>query len=122
MSPRPDAGERGASIRAFIVTVPVDDVDLASDRLWQLGVRAIEECAGRGGAVDLRTSVGRDDAAIARAVGALDPSWSWRTEDVSTVAAETWRQYAGPNWIGDHLVIVPEWLEIDVDERCDSCA
>jgi ribosomal protein L11 methyltransferase len=32
------------------------------------------------------------------------------------VAAETWRQYAGPNWIADHLVIVPEWLEIDLDE------
>ena len=67
-----------------------------------------------GGAVELRTSVGRDDDAVARAVATLDPSWSWRTEDVSTVAAETWRDFAAPNWIADDLVIVPAWLELDV--------
>ena len=106
----------GPSVRAFIVTVPSDDVDVASDRLWQLGVRAIEERPSSGGAVELRTSVGRDDAAIARAVDVLEPSWTWRTEEVSTESAETWRDYATPNWISDDLVIVPEWLEVDVDE------
>jgi ribosomal protein L11 methyltransferase len=111
-----DTGGSDSSIRAFIVTVPTDDVDLASDRLWQLGVRAIEERAGSGGAVDLRTSVGRDEAAIVRAVGMLDPRWSWRTEDVSTAAAETWREYAAPNWITDDLVIVPEWLDLELDD------
>ena len=59
--------------------------DLAADRLWTLGVRGIEErdCGdagngtGRSGraVVELRTSVGEDDAAIARAVSALDPGW-----------------------------------------------
>jgi ribosomal protein L11 methyltransferase len=111
---RADDTER--SVRAFVVTVPNDDVDVASDRLWQLGVRAIEERPGSGGVVELRTSVGRDDAAIARAVDTLDANWSWRTEDVSTESAETWRDYATPNWIDDDLVIVPEWLDVDVDE------
>jgi ribosomal protein L11 methyltransferase len=104
------------SIRAFVVVVPSGDVDLASDRLWQLGVRAIEERPVGGGAVELRTSVGRDDASIARAVRALEPTWSWRTEEVSTVSAQTWRASARPNWITNDLVIVPEWLRLDVDE------
>jgi ribosomal protein L11 methyltransferase len=103
-------------IRAFIVTVPSDDVDVASDRLWQLGVRAIEERPGSGGAVELRTSVGRDDVSVARAAATLDPKWSWRTEQVSTVSAETWREFARPNWITDDLVIVPAWLDLEVDE------
>ena len=104
-------------IRAFILTVPTQDVDLASDRLWQLGVRAIEERAAGGGAVELRTSVGQDDDAVARATAALEPSWTWRTESVSTVAAETWREFAVPNWVTDDLVIVPAWLTIDVAEH-----
>lgn len=104
------------SIRAFVVTVPSDDVDVASDRLWQLGVRAIEERPGRGGGVELRTSVGRDDVSISRAAGTLDPGWAWRTEDVSTASAQTWREHARPSWITGDLVIVPEWLQLDVDE------
>ncbi len=107
-------GER--SIRAFVVTVPLEDLDVASDRLWQLGVRAIEERPAGGGAVDLRTSVGRDDASVARAAAALEPGWAWRTEEVSTVSAETWRDFAGPNWITEDLVIVPEWLDLEVGE------
>ncbi len=106
-------------IRAFIVTVPSDDVDVASDRLWQLGVRAIEERAGSGGAVELRTSVGQDDEAVARAVDTLDARWTWRTEDVSTVAAETWRDHAEPSWINDDLVIVPEWLDVQMERAVD---
>ena len=116
MNPQPGADDDGPSIRAFIVTVPSDDVDVASDRLWQLGVRAIEERPGSGGAVELRTSVGREDVTVARAAATLEPTWSWRTEEVSTVSAETWRDFAGPNWITDTLVIVPAWLDLDVDE------
>jgi ribosomal protein L11 methyltransferase len=110
----PDAGAGGTSIRAFIVTVPGDEVDVASDRLWQLGVRAIEERPQHGGGVELRTSVGQDDTAIARAAATLEGSWTWRTEDVSTVSAETWRDYAQSSPITDDLVIVPAWLDVDV--------
>ena len=102
------------SIRAFIVTVPREAADVASDRLWQLGVRAVEERDLAGGVVELRTSVGRDDDAVARAAAILDPNWSWRTEDVSTAAAQTWRDFAVPNWVADDLVIVPAWLDLDV--------
>jgi ribosomal protein L11 methyltransferase len=105
-----------ASVRAFIVTVPLDDVDRASDALWQLGVRAVEERSAPGGAVELRTSVGQDDDSIARAAATLDPAWAWRTEAVSTVSAETWREFARPNWIADDLVVVPAWVDLEVDE------
>lgn len=106
-----------ASIRAFVVTVEADDVDLASDRLWQLGVRAVEERvpADGGAGVELWTSVGQDDEAIARAVARLEAGWTWRVVDVPTTFSETWRQHVEPTRVDDDLVIVPEWMAIDVD-------
>lgn len=103
------------SIRAFVVTVDTDNVDLASDRLWQLGVRAVEERApADGGAgTELWTSVGQDDEAIARAAAGLDPEWAWRVVEVPTAFAETWREHVEPSWPSDDLVIVPAWMEID---------
>ncbi len=105
-----------ASIRTFVVTVGNDDVDLASDRLWQLGVRAVEERvpADGGAGTELWTSVGQDDDAIARAVDRLEPDWTWRVVDVPTTYSETWREYAQPIRLDDDLVIVPEWIAIEV--------
>ncbi len=107
-----------ASIRTFVVTVDTDQVDLASDRLWQLGVRAVEERspADGGAGIELWTSVGQDDAAIARAAAALEPGWTWRVVDVPTAFSETWREHVEPSWLTDDLVIVPEWIDIDVDD------
>ena len=107
-----------ASIRTFVVTVDTDQVDLASDRLWQLGVRAVEERspADGGAGTELWTSVGQDDAAIARAAAALEPGWTWRVVDVPTAFSETWREHVEPSWLADDLVIVPEWIDIDVGD------
>ena len=105
-----------ASIRAFVVTVETDHVDLASDRLWQLGVRAVEERspADGGAGIELWTSVGQDDDAIARAAARLEPDWAWRVVDVPTTFSETWRAHVEPSRLADDLVIVPEWIKIDV--------
>lgn len=96
---------------AFVVTVPIDDIDLASDALWQLGVRAIEErpTAAESGTVDLWTAVGEDPDAIARARRQLAGRWRCRVVDVDDVVAETWREFAGPMWVDDGLVLVPAW-------------
>ena len=49
-------------MRAFVVVVPAAEAELASDVLWQLGVRAIEE---RGAdPVELWTAVGDDDESV----------------------------------------------------------
>lgn len=94
---------------AFVVSVPVDDLDVASELMWRLGVRGIEE---RGGPseIELWTVVGDDPVAIQRAGDLLD-RWSWRTEDVDESSADTWRDHAGPMWVDDHVVLVPAWQQ-----------
>lgn len=96
---------------AFVVSVPAADLELASELLWQLGVRAIEE---RGGPdpVELWTAVGEDPAAISRA-GALLGRWHWRTVEVEETSADTWREYARPMWVDERLVLIPAWQEHD---------
>jgi hypothetical protein len=98
------------SIRTFVVTVGTDDVDLASDRLWQLGVRAVEERvpADGGAGTELWTSVGQDDEAIARAVDRLEADWMWRVVDAPTTYSETWREHVQPRtWQGSSAPMGP---------------
>mgnify|MGYP000343775447 CR=1 FL=1 len=65
-------------MRAFVVTVPIGEVDIASDRLWQLGVRAIEERVDVEDAdhVELWTAVGDEPSAVERAISTVGERWS----------------------------------------------
>ena len=98
-------------MRAFVVTVSIDEVDLASDVLWQLGVRAIEERAGDDGLVELWTAVGDDAEAAERATTSLGERWPSRIVEVADDAADTWREFAGPMWVDEGLVVVPAWQQ-----------
>ena len=99
-------------MRAFVVTVPVTDVDIASDALWQLGVRAIEERVGAADdVVELWTAVGDDDPAIERAGRALGERWPWTVIDVIEATADTWREFAQPMWVDESVVVVPAWQD-----------
>lgn len=99
-------------MRGFVVSVPVADLDVASDVLWQLGVRAIEERhSSAADVVELWTAVGDHDDAIARADAALGARWQWRLVEISEAAADTWREFARPMWVDDALVVVPAWQE-----------
>jgi ribosomal protein L11 methyltransferase len=102
-------------MRAFVVIAEGGDVDVASDVLWGLGVRAIEERSGEGRTqVELWTSVGDEDEAIERAVAALRGRWSHRVvdlDDVDSRAAQRWREFASPMRVDDQLVVVPAWQE-----------
>ena len=102
-------------MRAFVVTAEGSDVEAASDVLWGLGVRAIEERAGAGGErVELWTSVGDEHQAIERAVAALRGRWDHRVvdvDDVDAAASQRWRDFASPMWVDDQLVVVPAWQE-----------
>jgi ribosomal protein L11 methyltransferase len=98
-------------VRAFVVSIPNDDreeVDLASDQLWQLGVRAIEERSVVQG-IELWTAVGDGEGAIDRAVASLADRWLWRVVDVNVEPVETWREFAKPMWATPDLVVVPAW-------------
>lgn len=103
-------------MRAFVVTVPADEVELASDVLWQLGVRAIEERSGDDGHVELWTAVGEEADAAGRATAALGERWSTRLVDIVDGSAETWREFAGPIWIDGGLVVVPAWQHHEFDD------
>ena len=109
-------------MRAFVVVVDADDAELASDVLWQLGVRAVEErphvvaptdgeLAGHPPHVELWTAVGDEPEAIDRAVSALAGRWPHRVVDVEHEPTETWRDYASPMQVDAGLVIVPAWQD-----------
>ena len=99
-------------LRSFVVVVFELDVDAASDVLWQLGVRAIEERrSAASDEVELWTAVGDEPEAIGRAVTALGDRWPHRVVEVVEVAADTWRDFAAPMWVSDDLVVVPAWLD-----------
>ena len=99
-------------MRAFVVIVSEIDVETASDVLWQLGVRAIEERrVAEPDGVELWTEVGHEPEAIERAVTALGDRWPSRLVEVVDVAADTWRDFAAPMRVSDDLVVVPAWLD-----------
>ena len=100
-------------MRSFVVTSPIDESELAADVLWTLGVRGVEERASSGCAsdVELWTSVGDNEAAVARAASALLEGWAWRIETVDAEPAETWREHARTVAIGDSVMIIPAWLD-----------
>lgn len=103
-------------MRAFVVTVPHHDVEVASDLLWGLGVVAVEERdAAVDGVVELWTSLGDefDGTAFGEAASTLAAasSWHWRLEDVDETVADTWRRFARPVIVAPGLEVRPAWLD-----------
>jgi ribosomal protein L11 methyltransferase len=99
---------------ALVVTVPAAHAELASDALWALGVRGVEERAPDGdthGTVELWTHVGEGDDATRRVHEALRDRWPLRWVVVDDAAAETWRDHVRPVTVGDDVVIVPAWRD-----------
>ena len=97
-------------MRAFVMVVPQLDVEAASDVLWQLGVRAIEERIG-GDGLELWTSVGDEPESVERAIVALNGRWQHRLVEVADEPAQTWREHVVPMRVDDDLVIVPAWQD-----------
>jgi ribosomal protein L11 methyltransferase len=96
-------------VLALVVSTTASAVEIASDALWSLGVVAIEE-RSVGAVVELWTSLGDDvESAVAAAAARLS-QWPWRLVEVDEAIADTWRDYAGPTWIDDDLVICPAWV------------
>jgi ribosomal protein L11 methyltransferase len=109
---------------SFVVTVPANEAELASDALWALGVVAVEERtpAGEEGTptedrfVELWTSLGDDPATVTRAAEAFPSRWRWRTVEIDPTVIDSWRAHAVPTWIDRTLVVVPSWRDVDVGE------
>lgn len=102
-------------MRALVLTVPNEEVELISDQLWTLGVAAIEE---RGtDPVELWTTLGEDPAPILThlttlglqaTAGATTTTW-WRWEEVDDSIALSWREYVDEWDILPGLRIIPAW-------------
>lgn len=97
-------------MRTAVLSVPADDVELAADRLWCAGARAVEERSGPGGTCELHTVLGTDDTTATRRLGELPPAWRLRFVDVPDEPADTWRAFARPVVVTDRLVLRPAWL------------
>jgi len=108
MNPTGDTGSHWVTVS---ITLPSDDLDLASGILWDAGAAGIEEraadadedCELRAGL--LATSV---DAVLAR----LHPDWVVSVEPVDAdEGLDAWREFAQAWRAGSRLVIVPAWSE-----------
>lgn len=96
-------------MRITTLVVPAADREVAADRLWTVGARAVEERDGGDGSVELRTSLGGDIGETRRRIGSFPETWTLGIDDVDPTPAETWREFATPMPINDRLVIVPAW-------------
>lgn len=96
-------------MRMVELVVPPADAELAADRLWAAGARAVEEIADRAGHVRLRTALASTDALSAQRIGALPPTWRLGHVDVDDEPATTWREFANPVRVAADLVISPAW-------------
>jgi ribosomal protein L11 methyltransferase len=96
------------NITVTVLTVPLRDVELGSDRLWTVGAFAIEERPVGDDRVELRANLG--DAIDAARIGDLLDGWTLHVEQVDTTPAETWRQHVQPITVSDDLVLRPAWL------------
>ena len=97
---------------ALVLSTTDDDVELASDALWSLGVVAIEERSAAGG-VELWTSLGDDSDAVIAAASQRLAQWSWHFVEVDEAVADTWRAHAQPVWVEPDLVICPAWVPFE---------
>lgn len=96
-------------MRIVVVAVPEGAAELAADRLWAAGAQAVEERALDGGRVELRTTLGEDDAVATRRLGDVPGGWEVAFVEVDPRPAETWREFAHPIVVGERLVIRPAW-------------
>lgn len=99
---------------ALVVSTTADDVEVASDVLWSLGVVAIEERAVEDG-TELWTSLGDDVDTITDAAEQRLARWSWRLVEVDETVAETWRAHATPVHIDADFVICPAWVSYEFE-------
>jgi ribosomal protein L11 methyltransferase len=96
-------------VLAIVVSTTADEVELASDVLWSLGVVAIEE-RRVGGTVELWTSLGEDVDLISDAASGRLDQWPWRFTEVDETIAESWRDHAAPIHVDAGLVVCPAWV------------
>ncbi len=90
---------------------PIGHAELAADRLWSAGARAVEEIDGCDDRVELRTTLGTDEGIARRRIGVLPTGWTLRFIEVDEQPADTWREFARPIEVNERVSIRPAWYE-----------
>ncbi|HUF96881.1 MAG TPA: 50S ribosomal protein L11 methyltransferase [Ilumatobacter sp.] len=103
-------------MRVVELTVPVADVEIATDRLWCAGAQAVEECEPSGGLVRLRTVLAADHQLTTDRLGPLGTAWLLAHIELDDEPAQTWRAFATPIRVSPTLMVVPAWQPLPGDE------
>lgn len=106
-------------MRMLQIATGSDDADLAADRLWQAGARAVEEVVLPDGRSGVRTVLAEDDAVSAARLGPLPSGWLLEWVEVPDQPAATWREFVAPIAVGDRIVVRPAWLPELADGRIE---
>ncbi len=107
-------------IQQVAIVVPANEVEVASDRLWQLGILGIEEFEGT------QLASGEPSASVCLVatpedgdVGPILEAFRGYTTSVIDVDHDTyagfldgWREFAEPVWAGDRVVLWPAWWPV----------
>jgi ribosomal protein L11 methyltransferase len=99
-------------VLALVVSTTAQEVEVASDVLWSLGVVAIEERIAEDG-IELWTSLGDDVDIVTDAAEQRLDRWSWRLVEIDEAVADTWRAHAAAVHIDPDLVICPAWVSYE---------
>ena len=93
------------------ITLPVDEVDLASGILWEAGAAGIEERAADADE-DRELRAGLRACDVDTVLDRLHPDWVASVEVVDAdEGLDAWREFAQAWRAGSRLVIVPSWSE-----------
>jgi carbonic anhydrase/acetyltransferase-like protein (isoleucine patch superfamily) len=106
-------------MRAFVVTVPASESELAADVLWSLGAAAIEErdAPTDSTLVELVTVLGDDELSLTASAESFPTRWRWHVAELDESVMDSWRAHAVPSWIASDLVVVPAWTSFDTETR-----
>lgn len=98
-------------MRAFVLTVPASESELAANALWSLGAAAVEErdVTPEASHVELWTVLGDEPGLVTSAADAFPERWRWRFAELDESIVNSWREHAVPTWVSPELVIVPAW-------------
>ena len=106
-------------MRLLQITTEPDDAELAADRLWQAGARAVEHVTLGGGRVGARSVLAGDDTVSSARLGPLPSGWTVDWIEVPDEPSDTWREFVAPVAVGDRVVVRPAWLPEIGDGRLE---
>lgn len=107
---RPTPAVPSPAVESIEITVPAEEVELASGTMWGAGVAGIEERADADGRV--RLIAGVESERVAAVEAALASRWAvTRGEMHPEEWADAWRPFARAVRLSGDIVVQPPWID-----------